>query len=280
MDHKGDIMKYILDQDYHIHSQLSDCSSDPEQTAAKILKYAEDNDFKEICITDHFWDSHVPGASEWYEPQNFAHISSILPLPQGKNTRFYFGCETEMDKYMNLGISDKSLEFFDLILIPTTHLHMPGFTIEENTLELSKRAVLWAERFAKLLRMDLPFEKIGVPHLTCTLMSETHFEGHIQLIDLIEDATFHELFKKAAKLGVGIELNLPVEKYSAEQFDRIMRPYKVAKLEGCKFYMGSDAHHPGDFVGMKEGFGKMAEYLGLTEEDKFRPFKNKRRKTI
>ena len=67
-------MKYIIDHDYHIHSHLSLCSRDPEQTTENILKYAKENKLTTICLTDHYWDSAVPGASNWYQKQDFEHI--------------------------------------------------------------------------------------------------------------------------------------------------------------------------------------------------------------
>ena len=70
-------MKYIIDHDYHIHSHLSLCSKDPEQTNENILKYAKSRGLSSIVLTDHYWDSAVPGASNWYAQQNFDHISQI-----------------------------------------------------------------------------------------------------------------------------------------------------------------------------------------------------------
>lgn len=60
-------MRYAYDHDFHIHSALSLCSRDPEQSPERILKYAQDNRLKTVCLTDHFWDERVPGASDWYE---------------------------------------------------------------------------------------------------------------------------------------------------------------------------------------------------------------------
>ncbi|MBP3370026.1 MAG: PHP domain-containing protein [Clostridia bacterium] len=57
-------MKYAIDHDYHIHSMLSSCSNDPEQSTERILQYAKENGLKKICITDHFWDERVDGASD------------------------------------------------------------------------------------------------------------------------------------------------------------------------------------------------------------------------
>ena len=91
-------MKYIIDNDLHIHSKISSCSNDPDQTKERILRYAEENGLRTICLTDHFWDEAVDGASDWYQPQNYKHISTSIPLPQVENVRFLFGCETELNK--------------------------------------------------------------------------------------------------------------------------------------------------------------------------------------
>ena len=52
-------MRYVVDHDFHIHSQLSICSNDPEQTKERILAYAKECQLKTICITDHYWDEAV-----------------------------------------------------------------------------------------------------------------------------------------------------------------------------------------------------------------------------
>ena len=59
-------MKFNFDHDYHIHSYLSNCSNDPNQNPKNILEYAKQNNLSELCITDHFWDENVDGASNWY----------------------------------------------------------------------------------------------------------------------------------------------------------------------------------------------------------------------
>ena len=75
-------MKFNFDHDYHIHSYLSNCSNDPNQNPKTILEYAKQNNLSELCITDHFWDENVDGASDWYGAHHkFAQISKIRPLP-------------------------------------------------------------------------------------------------------------------------------------------------------------------------------------------------------
>ena len=262
-------MKYILDHDYHIHSMISQCSSDPEQSTENILKAAKARGLKQIVLTDHFWDENVPGASNWYEAYHkFSDIKKALPLPKCEGVEFLFGCETDMDKNGVIGISKERLADFDFIIVPTTHMHMKGFTVEEddycNPERLNK---LWVERFDALLNADLPFYKVGIAHLT-TVCIAVNDRLHVKVIEMIPDEEMYRLFKKAAKLGLGIEINGSDFNCTDEELKILLHPYEIAKECGCKFYYGSDAHKPREFVADKN-FDKVREYLGLTEDDKF-----------
>ena len=264
-------MKYIVDHDFHIHSQLSSCSRDPEQSTARILKYAEDEGLHTIVIADHFWDERVPGASKWYQPQNFAHISKSKPLPQSDKVRFLFGCETEFDRNMTLGCSRERMEELDFIVIPTTHFHMTGFTMTEEMLATpGTRAKAWIDRLDALLSQDLPFGKIGLAHLTCPLIWSKNREKYVATVDAISVPDMHRVFARIAKLGCGVEINTADMRYSEEEKEVLLRPYRIAKEEGCKFYLGSDAHHPAGLEGARKWFERGIEDLGLTEDDKMK----------
>ena len=262
--------KYKIDHDYHIHSHLSTCSGDKEQTSERMLKYAKENSFSSICITDHYWDSAVEGASGWYAPQNFEHISSSLPLPTDKDVKFLFGCECEMDRFMRLGMPESRFDDFDFVIIPTTHLHMTGFTIfKEDKENTPRRARLWVERFDALLGKNLPFGKIGIAHLVASLINPASREENLRTIELIPSEEMERLFAKAAARGVGIELNKYDMMFKDSEADIILRPFKIAKQTGCKFYLGTDAHNPDFFENTKEVFDRAVTLLGLTENDKF-----------
>lgn len=267
-------MKYVIDHDYHIHSQLSLCSNHPLQTTTNILNYAEQNGYRDICLTDHFWDETIPGAENFgfYREQHVEHLMQALPLPESQSVRFYFGCETEIDKHMQLGISKERFDQFDFVIIPTTHLHMPSFTMDEADDSLERRAFLYVERLHKVLDMDLPFEKIGIAHLTCSLIANKNPTDHIQVLESISDATFKELFEKLAERKAGFELNVPIFHYEGEELEKILRPYRIAKQCGCKFYLGSDAHRPNDFDTAFARFEAIVDALDLMESDKFTPF--------
>ena len=65
-------MRFVYDHDLHIHTNISPCASDPEQTPSRLLKYAEDNGLSTICVTDHYWDETVGSVAslQWYLRQN------------------------------------------------------------------------------------------------------------------------------------------------------------------------------------------------------------------
>lgn len=265
-------MKFIIDHDLHIHSKLSLCSGIPEQTPEAILEYAKRLGLKHICLTDHYWDEAVPGASEWYGIQNYEHLAMALPLPSEYGITFDFGCETDLDKHMTLGISREALDKFDFTIVPTSHLHMTGFTIEESMKSAKERAKFYMERNHALLDMDLPFEKMGLAHFTCSLMANGCDDSCEVILDTITDSELFEFFTRASSKGIGIELNVPLAKSSDET---ILRPYKIAKKCGCKFYLGSDAHSPSALEKAPARFEAIIDALDLTEDDKFAFVKNK-----
>lgn len=263
-------MKLAFDHDLHIHSYLSSCSRDPEQTPERILQYAKDEGLTTVCITDHYWDSAVEGPSKWYTPQNFDHIAQSCPLPQADGIRFLFGCETEMRKDFTIGIPRERFDDFDFVIIPTTHLHMEGFTIDvADCADYESRARVWVAKLDALLDMDLPFHKIGVAHPVCPLILKNDRENYLNLLRSLKTEELERLFDKAAKLGVGIELNYGDMLFGDEEADTVLRPFRIAKACGCKFYFGSDAHHPAPFAKVRAVFGRAADLLKLEESDRF-----------
>lgn len=262
-------MEFKFDQDFHIHSYLSLCSKDPKQSNEAILQYAIDNDLKELCLTNHFWDETIPGASGFYQLQNFEHIQKALPLPQSKEVKFYFGCEADMNKDFKLGISPELFNKFDFILISLTHFHMVGFSIDKEQNCIEEKAKLWVKRFETLLSYDLPFHKIGLAHLACNLMHKESRKGYLQLLNLIPENKMRELFSKASELGIGIELNQEDMSFQEEEKNIVLRMFKIAKECGCKFYFGSDAHHPSQFKKCRTILKRTVQYLNLQESDKY-----------
>ena len=257
-------MKFTIDHDLHIHSTRSMCCKDEAQTTDAILKYALENKLQTICLTDHFWDDAVPGANNFYKPQNYEHVSSVLPLPENDDVRFLFGCETDISENLTLGISDEKIELFDFIIIPTTHLHM--MYSDYKISNPRKRADTWVRRFNNVLERDLPFGKIGIAHPTCRLIARDDEEEFISTLNLIPEREMENIFSRAKALGVGIELNMSLDE---SKNPAVLRPYEIAKSCGCKFYLGSDAHSVNGLNGAGLRFEAMINALSLEENDKF-----------
>ncbi len=263
-------MKFKFDHDYHIHSRLSLCSNDLEQSNERILQYAKDNGLSEIVLTDHFWDEKIPKAPDWYKKQNFDHIKQALPLPQDEKVRFLFGAETEFPRYCEVAMARETFDELDFVIIPTTHLHMRGLTItEEDYQSDDARGRLWGSRMDALLALDLPFHKIGIAHLACPLFDNRSRQHYLDSLASIPTEDMERVFAKAAKVGVGIELNSGDMKFSDEEADIVLRMFRIAKAMGCKFYCGSDAHHPNSFDKAKDIFERAIDKLDLSEKDRF-----------
>lgn len=264
-------MKFIYDHDLHIHSRISSCSSDPKQTNEAILSYARENGLKTVCLTDHYWDERVGGPSEWYAPQNTSHIKQALPLPKAEGIRFLFGCETDMRADMTVGISRERFDEFDFVIIPTTHMHMKEFTVPaECAGKPEALAALWVKKLDTLLSMDLPFKKIGIAHLACYLIGGNDEALYQKALAAIKDEDLTRVFTKAASVGVGIELNQGDFFFDHGAREDILRIFKTAKKCGCKFYLGSDAHHPANFENAPKFFERAVTLLDLKESDKFK----------
>jgi histidinol phosphatase-like PHP family hydrolase len=264
-------MRYVWDNDLHIHSNISLCANDPLQTPERILQYAKDNGLKTIVLTDHYWDENVQhdGLFSFYRKQNMEHINKAKPLPKSEGIEFLFGAETDITYDMVLGIDKKTFDEFDFVVIPTTHLHMGPMNITpEDAATAEGRAKVWISRLEGLLNMDLPFKKIGIAHLACSLIAPTR-EMYLEVLKLLPKEKLCELFKKCAEVGVGIEINYSDMKFSDDEADIVLRVFRIAKAQGCKFYMGSDAHTVGSFAKCKDYFERAIDMLGLTEDDKF-----------
>lgn len=77
------------------------------------------------------------------------------------------------------------------------------------------------------------------------------------------------LFSLVAEKGCGIELNQTDMSFADNEEGTVLRPFRIAKSCGCRFYLGSDAHHPSTFKRTKDVFERAISLPGLTESDKF-----------
>ena len=265
-------MIFPIDHDLHAHSGLSACSADPDQTPAEMLRRAKANGYTLMAVTDHMWDNLVPDPSDWYRPQDVEHISQALPLPQDDEVKMLFGCETEYCGGKKLGLHPSHYDLFDMIVIPPNHFHMKNFTRPACYDTEEKVADLLTERLEELLLIDLPWKKVGIAHLVSGL---TFTEGDENLVyELVDEKRFRAAMRSFAKKGAGIELNLASFPPTWKEHEHAkLRMFRMAKEEGCRFYLASDAHHPNDLTRVPTRAQSVVDALGLTGEDLFRPEK-------
>ncbi len=264
-------MRYIIDNDLHIHTYLSLCSKDEKQNPTAILNYAKENNLMRVCVTDHYWDSSVPcntTVNWWYEEQNYDHISKILPLPQDSDVKFLFGCEADMDSDNRIGLPKSRYGDFDFIIVSTTHFHhMGGGEWEDKSASsISKH---WIKRMYAILKSDLPFNKTGIAHPACSLICRQLREMYLDALNTITNNEYENIFKAVAKQGIGIEINAGDFNFSDDEADTVLRMFRIAKECGCKFYLGSDAHHNSQLKSALPLFEKAIDLLNLEESDKF-----------
>ena len=207
--------------------------------------------------------------ARWYRMQNYAHISRALPLPKSDKVEFLFGAETELQHDLSLGVTREMIDQLGFVIIPTTHMHMESLTLTEaQMVSVEGRAGAWISRLDGVLDMDLPFGKIGIAHLACDLIAKPR-ENYIRTLEILPEDELCRVFAKAADRGVGIEINQYDFMANDDELKIIGRIFAIAKSQGCKFYLGSDAHSPSGFNTTKELFDRAINLLDLTENDKF-----------
>lgn len=257
-----------IDHDFHVHTFLSSCSNDPASTPANILAAAAAVGLRALAVTDHMWDSGVPGASNWYASQDYEHIMQVRKqLPEDRHgIRVFIGCETEYCGNGKIGISRETADKLDFVLVPMSHLHMKGFTISKSVTDSGAVAGLMVERFHEVLDLDLAD---GIAHPFLPLGFKERVD---EIVGLISDRQFADCFRRAAKLGVSIECttgffpSLSGGEQEGWHDATFLRMLAIAKRMGCRFHFASDAHSLAG-IGTVTKLAPFTEALGFTPED-------------
>ena len=258
-------MGYAIN-DLHCHSTLSSCCKDAGMTPEAIYAHALAAGYSALCLTDHLWDAAVPGASGWYAPQDIEHVRRALPLPQGP-LRFRFGCETELPANGEPALAPEHFALFDFVVIPVNHMHMKGLVRPAGVDTPKKMARLVEDRLERLLERDLPFEKIGLAHLTGSLMFA---EGSVaDVVAEMNEGRLLRIFKGYAEAGAGIELNASCFEGWEGREEEMLKVYRAAREAGCKFYGCSDAHAVAELDSVPRVLPDVIRSLGLTEAHQY-----------
>ena len=264
-------MRYIADHDFHIHSTVSRCCHDENQTPETILNYAKENGLKRICLTNHFWDDKVGSEAEWIDEHDFSHVSSVLPLPKDDNVEFLFGCETEYVGQGRVALKKESAELFDFVLVPPHHFHMKNFVRPLELEETEGICRLMKARFLEFCNIEFAF---GIVHPFMVL----GYPGRIdEILKVFSDADFRTVYSYAAEKNKSVEINICAlyqdVRLDSEGFpEEYLRMFTIARECGCRFHLGSDAHDAERLAA--ERFDKAYRFAGkcgiLFPEDPFK----------
>lgn len=223
--------------DIHIHTSLSSCSS---TDLALYVPEVRKRNYTAIGFANHVWDSAVPGASDWYKPQDVAHVLKLkdeLGRYDFGDTKVYFGCETEYIGGGVVGLDPRNVSVFDYVLVPAHHFHMGGLTRPADLTDPGEVRKLMLERFFEVCDIGFAF---GIAH---PFLPMGYMDSALEILRGIGDGDFKACFRYAADREKSIEINLSVfRKFTEEQLSEYRRMMTIARECGCKFHAGSDAH--------------------------------------
>lgn len=263
----GGYISVKVTSDLHCHTFLSSCAHSDAKPESYI-ELAPSRGITTIAFTDHFWDGGVEGASGWYAPQNFGHVSKMRELvpSQPEKVRILYGVETEFigSRMCNIkggkaAIRPETAQSFDFVLIPPDHFHMKGFTIPAEVTEPEQARQWFVGNFLEVCDIELGVP-IGIAHPFVPM----GFPDRAAMLNGITDDDLRRCFSYAAEKGKSVELNRDI--VDTPISDMYKRVFTIAREEGASFHFGSDAHTPASF----DKFDLLAAFAadcGITEED-------------
>ena len=246
--------------DLHIHTNLSACSTDPMQTVESIVDYAARHGIATVGITNHVWDREIPGASEWYAPQDFDHISRIREqIPRDcKGVRVRIGAETEFAGGV-IALTRAHRDALDYVLVPHSHIHMVGLVLPRDRVTDAEVASYLVESFLALVQQDFA---TSIAHPFCPIGRTP--ENTKAILDCISDDEFARCFLTAREHGAAIEINGDCL-HGEARLAAHERMFAIARDCGVMFTLGSDAHALAELDNIYLA-SELAQRLGLGED--------------
>ena len=234
----------IIEQDIHIHTNLSGCAQ-RNATVEGYIDFERENGIKTMGIADHLWDDTVPipyqGAEYNANAKTILDFKEKVKKTEFENMKILVGAEAEYDR-VNHGLimSEETAAQLDFLLAPNSHTHI---TMEKCDRENDvKHAKFMLNAWYDILSCPVAKYITSMAHPFTSGIKES-------VIKLITDKNFEECFKAAKECNVAIEINSSVIEGNAGGNaiasiirTEAMRMYTIAKECGCVFTFGTDAH--------------------------------------
>lgn len=255
--------------DFHTHTNISSCGA-PDNTLQALLDglCGNDNGLRVLGVSNHLWDSDVPGASPWYAPQNVPHVLAIRDELKNADThgaRVLIGAEVEFTADCRAAITKEHAKLFDYLLITANHLHMKDFIIPAAVKEPEDVRFVLISRFKAAAKVELPV-KCGICHPFFPISFK---ETEVEILAGISDEEYGECFELAKEYGKSIEIHSSALNAHLPLNDQgfcpeYVRMLGIAKEVGCTFHLGSDVHRPVLEPNLR--LRDLTKYLGITED--------------
>jgi len=266
-----------LPYDLHVHTYYSPCARELDEEGVPLaapmrhLARAAELGMQAIAFTDHFvQDPTAPGVVVFYKgtgPAMLANLRAELarlnPPPQ---VELLVGCETETMRTDWIGIDPEFARSLDLVLVPTTHYHLPDVPRPPSWAPADVAAHM-LDRLEAVVRLDY-IHAVAHP-----FADDEEIIGDLRAIcEAIPPARLRDVLGLAAEMDVALEVNGGA--LTSERLPHYPAVYaeicRIAKPLGVRFLYGSDAH---DYLklGMAPEVVCWIEHAGLSEADFVKP---------
>jgi histidinol phosphatase-like PHP family hydrolase len=242
-------ISHNIPYDLHVHTYYSPCARELDEEGSPLaaperyLAQAAQLGLKALAFTDHFvQDPTAPGVVLFYKgtgPGMLANLRSELArLNPPTGIEVLVGCETETMRNDWIGIDPEFARSLDLVLVPTTHYHLPDVP----------RPLSWAPADVAthmLDRLEAVVQLSYVHAVAHPFADDEELIGDLRaLYEAMPPARLRDVLGLAAESGVALEVNGGA--LTSEGVPHYPAVYaeicRMAKLLGVRFVYGSDAH--------------------------------------
>jgi histidinol phosphatase-like PHP family hydrolase len=267
----------IVPFDMHAHTYYSPCGrrltadGRPSATPAMYAAEAPRLGLQVIYLTDHFVEDPTdPAAPQFYKGSGPAILADLRrelsALAEQDGVRFLVGCETETYSTERVGVSPALAAQLDIVLVPTTHYHLPGVPQPASDAPAAVARHM-------LTMLDSVVRKPWLDVVAHPFAEREALIGDLRAIyDAMDQSWLVDISGQAAEAAMAMEAN------AASLSDAGMPHYRevlaqflpLARAAGCKLSLGSDAHQV-DMLAWPLQVEGWLRGLGLSEADFITP---------
>ena len=238
------IRQHTLSRDFHTHTKLSVCALG-EMTVRAIVRRAERLGYRQLGISDHLGEYTAPSDLK-------KHRRRLSRLETDVNV--FLGCEMNVEPSGEPVFASAEIDFLDYVMAAAEHA--VGSPVDPTTQPMDWLRC-WVGRVERLIEWRGRIDVLAHPLRT--------LRGHCRgkpLMAHLPAERWEELMRGLARRGTAVELTDAVENYPTS-FDATREVYAIARDQGVRFSIGSDAHGL-DRLGFQANWVRLARDLKLT----------------